>query len=45
MVETEIELWGVMQLPPLLIGKINLKDKDDEEPVENVGEPHEVADM
>jgi hypothetical protein len=40
----EIELHCLMQLPPFLVGDINLENKDEDDPVENVGEPHEVAD-
>jgi len=45
LVEKEIEIRRLMQLPPLLIGDITLEKKDEEESFENVGEPHVVAEM
>ena len=45
LVETEIELRRLMQLPPLLTGDIYFKNKDEEEHAENGGEPYAVAEM
>ena len=41
--DTFIDVPAFDAIAPILIGNINLEDKDKEEPVENVGEQHEVA--